>query len=232
MRLLILCFLSIFIVSNSCLADKETASSFWFMSLTRMTLSDDYRSFIDLQPRTALNGVGDDTDGDVRQLLMRGALGYQLSENTGLYQGYAVIPTYEPKKVEHRSFQELLISDPWESFKLVHRVRFEQRLLEGSENIALRGRYFIRFTKPIPSLENFSLASNEEVFFNLNDANNGPDTGFDQNRLFLGVNYRVSKSLSFDLGYQHQHVNRRGGKDDVSNQILFFGVLSNFDLRG
>ncbi len=220
---------TLLIVSTGVQAETETRTSTWFMSLSRFQFAEHYRAFVDLQPRFTVNDIQGGNDGSIDTLLMRGALGYQITPNIGLYQGYGLIPTYDRKRVEHRSFQELLASQSFNNAKLVHRVRFEQRFLEGVDDTSLRVRYFGRFTYPLTNIhDRLSLAVNEEVFIHVNDSDGGPQSGFNQNRLFLGINYRVSKMLAFDTGYQNQYINGQGGAADVMNHILFLGMLTNF----
>lgn len=210
-------------------ADTETRTSTWLMSLSRFQFSEHFRAFLDIQPRFTVEDIPGGDNGSIDTLLMRGALGYQIKPNIGLYQGYAMIPTYDPDRVEHRSFQELLAKQSFNKATLIHRVRFEQRFLEGVDDTALRVRYFGRFTYPLHQIhDKLSLAINEEVFIHVNDNDGGPQSGFNQNRLFIGLNYRVSKTLAFETGYQNQFINGQGGADDVVNHIAFFGVLTNF----
>ncbi|MEM6998711.1 MAG: DUF2490 domain-containing protein [Pseudomonadota bacterium] len=202
------------------------------MSLSRFQFTENTRGFLDIQPRFTVDDIPGGDNGSIDTLLIRGALGLQLKPNIGLYQGYGIIPTYDPNKVEHRSFQELLAKQPiWERSSLVHRLRFEQRFLEGvdDEDTAFRFRYFARFTHPLTNIhKNLSLAINEEVFIHLNDTEGGPQAGFNQNRLFVGLNFRVSKTLAFEAGYQNQFINGQNGTDDVVNHIAFLGMLTNF----
>jgi len=224
-------YLALFLLLPSIvIADSETKSSAWFMSLNRFQFTEKYRGFLDIQPRFALDDVRGGDNGDIDTLLIRGALGYQLNPNIGIYQGYAIIPTYDPNKVEHRSFQELLAKQELNAAAvLVHRLRFEQRILEGVDDTSLRFRYFARFTYPLNQLnENLSLAINEEVFIHLNDTDSGLQSGFNQNRLFVGLNYRVSKRIAFEAGYQNQYVAGQSGAKDVVNHIAFFGLQTNF----
>lgn len=211
---------------------SDSRTSAWLMSLTRIKFTENVRGFVDIQPRFTLNDIPGGKDGDLDTLLLRGAIGYQLTEHIGLYQGYAYIPTYDPKKVEHRSFQELFIKQPLTTGTFAHRLRFEQRDVDDVDETAYRFRYFGRLVYPLqlwhPKL---SLAVNEEVFINLNDADdNGPQSGFNQNRLFVGLNYRVNPQLAYEFGYQNQYINRTGNQDNISNHILFFGVQTHFSL--
>ena len=216
-------------VSHDAFAAKETESSLWLMSLSRLRLSNRLQTFVDIQPRTAIDSATERADGDIRQLLLRGALGYDLSDSLTMFQGYALITNYEPRQTEHRSFQEFLGRTPLFTYSITHRLRFEQRFLENVGGASLRGRYFMRMMKAIT--ESLSFASNEEIFLNLNDRSGGPQSGFDQNRLFVGINQKVNNWLSLDIGYQNQYVERRGSAPDSINHILFLGFLSSFDLR-
>lgn len=216
-------------VSN---ADTSSRNSTWLMSLSRIKLTETVNSFVDIQPRFTINDTSGGDDNALDTLLLRGALGYQITPNIGLYQGYAYIPTYDPKNVEHRSFQELFIKQPLQGKgALSHRLRFEQRFIDNADETAYRLRYFARYTHPLkqwhPSL---SLAINEEIFINLNDADNGPQSGFNQNRLFVGLNYRVNPTLAYEFGYQNQIVNVPNNSNNVMNHILFFGVQTNFSI--
>lgn len=109
------------------------------MSLNRFQFTEQYRGFLDIQPRFTVDDVPGGDNGSIDTVLIRGALGYQLKPNIGIYQGYAIIPTYDPDKVEHRSFQELLAKQSLTSDSvLVHRLRFEQRFIEGVDDTSLR----------------------------------------------------------------------------------------------
>jgi Protein of unknown function (DUF2490) len=224
--------LILFILPVLANADTSSRTSAWLMSLSRIQLSDSVNGFVDIQPRFTLNDTSGGNNNALDTLLLRAALGYQITPNIGLYQGYAYIPSYDPKNVEHRSFQELFIKQPLQSKgALAHRLRFEQRFIDSADETAYRLRYFGRYTHPLkqwhPSL---SLAINEEVFINVNDADNGPQSGFNQNRLFVGLNYRVNPTLAYEVGYQNQIINVASNSNNIMNHILFFGLQTNFSL--
>ena len=50
----------------------------------------------------------------------------------------------------------------------------------------------------------------DEIFVSLNAARNGPRSGFDQNRLFVGLNRKINRYVSMDIGYQNQSINTPG----------------------
>lgn len=201
------------------------------MSFSRIKLTESVNSFVDIQPRYTMNDTKGGKNNAFDTLLFRGAIGYQISPHIGLYQGYANIQTYDPKNVEHRSFQELFINQPLQHNSLAHRIRFEQRFIESVDKTAYRLRYLGRYVRALPAWHrNLSLAINEEVFINLNDTENGPKSGFNQNRLFIGLNYRVNNSLAYEFGYQNQIINVPSNNNNVMNHIFFLGLQSNFSL--
>jgi len=51
------------------------------------------------------------------------------------------------------------------------------------------------------------LVVQDEIFFNLNSPTNGPDSGLDQNRVFVGINRSLNKHMNVDAGYQFQSIN-------------------------
>ncbi|HSR01439.1 MAG TPA: DUF2490 domain-containing protein, partial [Methylophilaceae bacterium] len=132
--------LIIFLFPTLSNAETSSRTSSWLMALSRIKLTDSVDSFIDIQPRFTLNDTSGGKDNSLDTLLLRGAIGYQITPSVALYQGYAYIPTYDPKNVEHRSFQELLIKQPLHKNALVHRFRFEQRFIESLEETAYRLR--------------------------------------------------------------------------------------------
>jgi hypothetical protein len=208
---------------------EASRTSTWLMSLSRIKFTETVNAFVDIQPRFTLSDTPNGHDNTLDTLLIRGALGYQITPNIGVYQGYAYIPTCDPKNVEHRSFQELFINQSFNNGNtFANRIRLEQRWIDSADEIAYRFRYFARYTHPLSQWhEKLSLAINEEVFINLNDAKNGPKSSFNQNRLFVGLNYRINPSLAYEFGYQNQYVNVIKNAN-VMNHILFLGAQTNF----
>ena len=66
----------------------------------------------------------------------------------------------------------------------------------------------------------------DEIFVNLNAVGNGPDSGLDQNRFFLGMNHRFTDQFNMDLGYQMQALNNRSS--GLINQINHIILLQFF----
>lgn len=222
-------FLVCFLYSSEAFADTEPESSSWFVFLSRLRFDDRIQGYIDLQPRVAIDASGANHDGDMRQFISRGAIGYDLTPKLTLFQGYAVSSQYEPKRIEHRSFQEVLAKTNTSIGDFVHRVRFEQRFFEKKRNVSLRGRYSLKYVLPVTNLLSFT--TDNEVFFHMNDGDSGPQSGFDQNRFSLGVSHRLRDGVSLNLGYQNQFIERRGEQADTLNHALVLGLQTSLDLR-
>ena len=86
---------------------------------------------------------------------------------------------------------------------------------------ANRFRYFIRNILPLNAEPGFSkgmfAALQNEVFLNFGNKENVNGKTFDQNRLYMAVGYRFSKSFDLEAGYMNQYIN--GRNNDVNNHI-------------
>ena len=59
---------------------------------------------------------------------------------------------------------------------------------------------------------------------NLNRTPFGPYGGFDQHRLFVGINRRLTKQVNAEGGYMMNYVNRHGGTPDKINHIILLSL--------
>ncbi len=68
----------------------------------------------------------------------------------------------------------------------------------------------------------WAVVAYDEIFVNLNTVGTtqgkGPAAGFDQNRVFVGINRTFSKYLNMDIGYQNQLLNSRSILN-LANQV-------------
>jgi uncharacterized protein DUF2490 len=62
---------------------------------------------------------------------------------------------------------------------------------------------------PLPDAPEWTIVVYDEIFVNVNAVGNDPDSGFDQNRLFLGLNRQFTEQFNMDLGHQMQALNNR-----------------------
>lgn len=170
-----------------------------------------------------------DNATDFNQFILHGLLGYKFNKHLSFFQGYAWSTLYIPHFIrEQRPYQELTISHDVDKLSFEHRFRFEERFLQGVDDVSLRGRYKIKGTYPLDKERKWSLVLFDEIFFNLNPQNGGPQAGLDQNRIYAGINHKFNENISSDLGYQLQHLYRRGSTLDTLNHFIFFYL--NFSL--
>jgi hypothetical protein len=182
--------------------------------------------FMDLQAR-----FFDATDG-YGQSIVRPALGWAFTEELSAYLGYGWIrdsPAQGKDRDEHRIFQQLTWNHRFEPIDFQSRTRLEQRLVETGDDTGWRFRQLIKLTWPIPGLERLALAGYDEIFLNFNDTDWGAESGFDQNRLFLGPQWTFDSKgrVKGELGYLNRYTHKKNA-DDGMDHIVSVNLFLNF----
>jgi hypothetical protein len=177
--------------------------------------------YMEVNPR-----FGNDVS-ELNQLLLRPAIGYKLNDYWSIWQGYAWIGNYQPSfSEENRVFQQLTYNRKFPSVKILSRSRLEERIIDNADGPAVRARTLLRGDFPLPGASDWAIVVYDEIFVNLNTVGNGPESGLDQNRFFLGMNRRFTDQVNMDLGYQVQAVNN--GQSGMINQINHVILLQMF----
>lgn len=203
-------------------AAADTDNQAWGLFTLQAPLGKRWLGYMELQPRFS------EDLGGAERLLVRPAIGYRLSRNVSLWQGYAFVPQFRPTSShEHRPFQQLLVDTRVGKAQLTNRTRLEERVLPGADGTSLRFRQMLRFAHPISKDRRWSVVGYDEFFFNLNSVGDGPQSGFDQNRLYLGIARQVNPKTRVELGYIWTYIDGKGGAADRSLNILFTGVAVN-----
>lgn len=173
---------------------------------------------------------GDDVS-ELNTSIIRPALGWQATPNTSWWLGYARVTGHaaDPNIKEDRIWQQALYRvGELAGGQLSARTRLEQRFRDEDNDVGVRLRQFFRWSKPYrqSSLSTASLSTviANELFINLNDADWGQNDGYNQNRLFLGVNANINPSYRVELGYVNNHINRKGAEDHL-NHVLSASVI-------
>jgi hypothetical protein len=186
----------------------------WLLVTAQQELSEKWRAYGEVQPRFGPDLTGSSGKG-VERLLLRGAIGYRLNPKVSLWQGYAWTPQFRPTHSnEHRLFQQLLYEDKFGKTLFMNRARLEERFIEDAGGTSLRARNMVRFAHPISAKSKWSAVIYDELFWNLNSTGRGPKSGYDQNRIFLGVSRQTSSNLRIETGYLYAHVNRPRATSD------------------
>jgi hypothetical protein len=205
---------AMFAAGPSRTADSDGQS--WTLLAAQGHVAPKVRLFLEAQPRVALD------EGRVDRLILRGAVGCDLSRHASLWLGYGWTPLVSPDfQDEQRPFQQLLLTHRPAGGTLINRTRLEQRLIEGAD-LSLRLRHLVRFLRPVADASPWRWIVSDEVFVNLNAPDKGPAQGFDQNRLFAGVGLQEGPTL-FEAGYLHDFIARRG-KPDLGRHVALLAA--------
>lgn len=160
-----------------------------------------FRWYAEAQPRVSF------TAGRFERLLLRPAVGIQITPELSLWAGYAWTPTFGPYRDEQRPFQQVLVEQRFGVVSLINRFRVEERFIANTQGASIRLRHMVRSIIRFGADAPLGLALSEELFVTLNAVENGPAAGFDQNRAFVGLNLRVAE-WQFELGYMNVFVDR------------------------
>ncbi len=148
---------------------------------------------------------------DVDQVLLRPAVGFDLTSRSSVWVGYGYTPGFPDGGdvlTENRAWQQYLWNGPALGGVVQSRTRLEQRAIEGNNAAAWRFRQFGRITKPLAKRGALALVLWDEVFVHLNDTRRTPQ-GVDQNRIFAGIGTSLAPAARLEVGYVNQAV--RGG---------------------
>ena len=172
-----------------------------------------WRWYFEVQGRTR-DGV-DATD----QVLVRPAIGYDVSSRSSVWIGYGYTPGFPAAGGvlhENRVWQQFLWNRPIGRAQFTSRSRLEERSIEGNNRLAWRFRQQVRVTRPLAG--RLSAIAWDEVFLHLNSTSRTA-SGVDQNRIFGGLGVTINRTARVELGYMNQYVNSLRGPDR-SHHIL------------
>lgn len=190
----------------------------WAPVVVQGPLSKRLLGYLELQTR-----VGDEMR-HLERAFVRPAIGYRLTRNVSVWQGYAFVPQFKPTEGhEHRLFQQLLVTGKSGKTALINRTRLEERFIHGAGGTSVRARHLVRALHPVSKDRRWLLVGSNETFFNLNSVPVGPKAGFDQNRLYFGIGRQVNKKVLVEAGYLWSHINTPSGPDR-NLDVLLTGV--------
>ena len=113
---------------------------------------------------------------------------------------------------EDRPWQDLRFSPVFANgHRLNLRLRFEQRLIDASDDARMVLRLMARYTIPVG--QSSRLFFGIEPFYDLNTTDWGGDRGRSQDRAFIGMGWPLGKRMSIEAGYMQQLFKVDGGED-------------------
>ncbi len=189
-------------------------SGFWTTTSTSFEPAEKWRAGIAVQTRSR------EDFAELERTVIRPSLSYNVFGKTWVTAGYDAHFIELPNdRLEQRAWQQWLTIWPAKLASFSARVRFEERFIEDVDGAAVRLRLQARADFPIEGTDWKFTASNE-FFVGLNDLEQGPNDGFDQNRAYLGVGHPLTNTLALKLGYQMQYINRENTEDLMVHQLM------------
>lgn len=161
-------------------------------------------------------------------LIVRTAVGYQVAPKWSVWLGYGWTPAFLPRYTgEHRVFGQLQFEDRFHGIDTIQRTRLEQRYIDRAGASAVRLRHMSRFSRPLEATGRWIGIGFDELFWNLNSTPRGPQAGFDQNRLFLGVGRVLDRHARIEFGYLASFVNPPRQVPDRRLDVLLISLNYN-----
>jgi hypothetical protein len=213
------CILAIYIIccSQSAQAQSsETDSGYWAPISLRAPLYKKWQASVEYQPRWQR-----EADQHLTESIIRIGAGYEFTKKFSIFGGaYYSSHFNEDLDWENRLWQQATYTSRWGRLTIQNRLRLEQIEKDDFVGSYWRIRHLLRVTAPLPKYRKWYLVAQEEPFFNLTTAEDGPRQGFNQNRLFFGIGRQVNSWTRIEVGYMHQYKNNRGAPDLQNNVLL------------
>lgn len=206
-----------------------------------------YYNSIILNPKWSINSdIQFRTKNEVKnysQALIRSDVSYKLKERITISIGIAHFRYFinnEKTRGEWRPWQELKLIDKIGKCKLIHRLRVEQRfneLVKNNEatndyqfNFRFRYRFDLRFPilKEKETGNNWYTLVGNEIMINAGSAIDY--NYFDQDRLYVGLNYEINKKISLQLQYMHVWQQASNRLILNSNEVIRFNIYHTISL--
>ena len=219
------------------------ASQTWLAYFNQTRLSNKWGLWADFQIRTREELVSDFSTG-----IARVGVTYFIDDNVRLTLGYGFLNNYPPNdnikvsQPEHRPWQQVQWFTKNKRTRLMQYIRLEQRYrrryLNNSEladsyafNFRLRYNFFYQIPLDPQGLipKKLSAIVNDELHINFGKqiVNNY----FDQNRLFLGLNYAFDNNNNLQFGYLNTFIQTAAGNQYRNINALRVAYVHNLDLR-
>lgn len=224
-------------LSTLCVSAQKNvthANQQWIQYYNSIKINDQFSLYTDLGLRWR-NELG-----EVSQTLMRTGLGYQANQQTRFIVGFAFLTFHkneETSKVEYRPYQEINISQPFDKFKLQHRLRSEQRFFSSTDESGISSkfnhRFRYRFMMNIPIYKD---NEKSKVSINFGDEiliNAGKEIEynmFDGNRILIGPAIQISPSLNISLTYNYLFSQKNAPESFSDTQVIWIGIKHRVDV--
>jgi hypothetical protein len=162
----------------------------------------------------------DEDISHAKDLLVRPWVSIKATDGLSLGLGYDHIePFPSSANSEDRVWQQLGFKHSIFDLPVSGHIRLEERFLEDVGTTIFRSHWRLELEIPIPD-EDWYFTSFNEVFMNHNSDSNGPESGFEQNRLFFGFGGKLSEHVKAEFGYQWVYERKRRENENIHALIL------------
>lgn len=212
-------FFGLFVGLNSlhALAQDPLEKDFqaWAVTSLAIPLPQKMTLTLDAQPRWQENWREFD------RVLATATLTYPLTEHISISQGYTWRGKQHPEFTsEHRPWQQLQFQWQQKRLTLSQRLRVEERFFDNTNGLTLRGRSQTRGSLTLDAQKKWAWILSDEVFWTMANADNGQKSGFEQNRLYTGIQRRLNPHTAVEAGYLLQYLNPRGLSTHALRHVL------------
>ncbi len=215
------CFFGLLLMSAPALAFDHDLQN-WELFIFQGPSDSRLRGYLEFQPR-----FGTDLQRTER-VLVRPALLYAITPALTFWLGYGWTPALTPQySDEARWWQQFQYISDASKLRLTHRLRFEERSIQDM-GTAFRLRYMLKAELAFEENRTWLAVAYNELFLNFNSPSAGVQSGFDQNRLFIGVNRAIHPLVRLEAGYVNNMVHRPNLAQNRMNHVLFFGSYVTF----
>ena len=172
-----------------------------------------------------------DPGSGANQWLVRPGIGYEIRDGVKAWAGYARFRSRNSSgrvADENRYWQQIdWRAGEWRGGRFTMRVRLEQRSIDIGDDLGVVLRFMTKYVRPFAGDGNKSLIVGLEPFVDLRDTDWGGESGLGQNRVFIGVGWRMSDKLTLESGYMNQYVWRDAAEDRV-NHLAVLTIKAKF----
>lgn len=206
-------------------SQKEHLSGFSMLSFTYKT-DKNWMLYLELQQRS----IEDFSKPDYYEI--KGGAGYNINKNNQAFVGLGKYATYANSKIsreELRLWLQYTYSFSWDRLKIDQRLRAEKRFFHDfiKDDDFEDSRYRYRISATLP-LNNSKIEPNTIYVNVFDEIFVGPKTDFfKRNRVFTGIGYVLSKTVSSNAGYLWQ---RELTPTERNIHFLYLGF--NFTISG
>lgn len=215
-------------------------SQSWLQYFLNARLSDKWSANLDAGYRRT-----DEFVNKPLQWLIRSGATYHLSNDVSLTAGYAYFSLHtvtsktEFDRSEHRPWLRFTVIQKYRKLQIQHRYRFEMRNIQTNDvngllddyNSYFRAGYQLNLQYVLNGEKLgrgiFYLIAQDEAFINFGT---NVLNYFDQNRIYFGLGYCITKNTNFTLGYQYIY-SQQNATTFANLNTLRFNIIQNIDFR-